>query len=153
MYETITFNVDQRQNVWFFDLWDLGWRNHQKFPLYRKPYTMKMMGRINAHIAASFPRSSFEVAEYIMIYRLRSMSRDTWPTQWKFCQHIGGRASHKCNTPFAKSNGRFFSDTKINMMPSSNLYDFWWVHKMHASVHFLFKIYWLLALTRSAPGF
>ena len=33
-----------------------------------------------------------------------------------------------------------FSDTKINMMPSSNLYDFWWVHKMHASVHFLCKI-------------
>ena len=27
-------------------------------------------------------------------------------------------------TPFAKSNGQFFPDTKINMMPSSNLYDF-----------------------------
>ena len=44
-------------------------------------------------------------------------------------------------TPFAKSNGRFFSETKISMMPSSNLYDFWWVHKMHASVHFLCKIH------------
>ena len=57
------------------------------------------------------------------------------------------------HTPFAKSNGRFFSDRKTNMMPSSNLYDFWRVHKIHASVHFLIKIYWLLALTRSAPGF
>ena len=28
------------------------------------------------------------------------------------------------STPFAKSNGRFFSDTKINMIPSSDLYDF-----------------------------
>ena len=28
------------------------------------------------------------------------------------------------HTPFAKSNGRFFSDTKINMIPLSNLYDF-----------------------------
>ena len=27
-------------------------------------------------------------------------------------------------TPFDKSNGRFFSDTKINMMPLSNLYNF-----------------------------
>ena len=35
-------------------------------------------------------------------------------------------------TPFAKSNVRCFPDTKINMMPSPNLYDFWWVHKMHA---------------------
>ena len=56
-------------------------------------------------------------------------------------------------TPFAKSNGRFFSDTKINMMPLSNLYDFWWVHKIYASVHFLCKIYWLFAFIRSAPGF
>ena len=56
-------------------------------------------------------------------------------------------------TPFAKSNGWFVSDTKINMMPLSNLYDFWWVHKMHASVHFLCKIYWLFTLTRFAPGF
>ena len=44
-------------------------------------------------------------------------------------------------TPFAKSNGRFFSDTEINMMPSSNLYDFWLVHKMHVAVHFMCKIY------------
>ena len=44
-------------------------------------------------------------------------------------------------TPFAKNNGRFFSDTKNNMMPLFNLYKFWWVHKMHASVHFLCKIY------------
>ena len=28
------------------------------------------------------------------------------------------------HTPFAKSNGRFLSDTKIIMMPLSNLYDF-----------------------------
>ena len=114
MYETITFNVDQRQNVWFwfFNLRDLRWRNHQNFSFYRKAYTMKssflldrktltckmMMGGINAHIAARFPRPSFEVAEYIMIYRLRYMSRDTWLTHWKFGQHIGGRASHECNT-------------------------------------------------------
>ena len=26
----------------------------------------------------------------------------------------------------------FFSDTNINMMPSSNLFEFCWVHKMHA---------------------
>ena len=45
-------------------------------------------------------------------------------------------------TPFAKSNGRFFfTDAKINMMPSSDLCDFWWVHEMHASVYFLYKIY------------
>ena len=56
-------------------------------------------------------------------------------------------------TPFAKSNGRFFQKQKINKMPLSNLYDFWWVHKMHASVHFLCKIYCLFALTRSALGF
>ena len=30
----------------------------------------------------------------------------------------------KSSTPFAKSNGRFFSDVKTNMMPLSNLYDF-----------------------------
>ena len=45
--------------------------------------------------------------------------------------------------PFAKSNGRFFFRYKINMMPSSYLYYFWWGHKMHASVNFLCKIYWL----------
>ena len=56
-------------------------------------------------------------------------------------------------TPFAKSNGRFFSDTKINMMASSNLHDFWWVHKMHVTVHVMCKIYWIFALTRTAPGF
>ena len=44
------------------------------------------------------------------------------------------------------------SNTKINTMPSSNLQEFWWMHKMHASAHFLCKIYWLFALTRSAPG-
>ena len=33
-------------------------------------------------------------------------------------------ASSVYYTPFAKTNGRFFSDTKINMMPLSNLYDF-----------------------------
>ena len=44
-------------------------------------------------------------------------------------------------TPFAKSNGRFFPDTKINTMPSSNLYEFWWVHKVHAGGTFLRKIY------------
>ena len=51
------------------------------------------------------------------------------------------QSSISYSTPFAKSNGRFFSDTKLNMMPLSNLYNFWWVHKMHASVHFLCKIY------------
>ena len=58
---------------------------------------------------------------------------------------------HQC-TPFAKSNGRFFPDTKIIMTTSSNLYNFWWVHEMHAIGHFLCKIYWLFALTRSALG-
>ena len=43
------------------------------------------------------------------------------------------------HTPFAKSNGQFFSNTKVNMMPLSNLYDFWWVHEIHASVHFWAK--------------
>ena len=62
-------------------------------------------------------------------------------------------SNHKPYTPFAKSNGRFFSDTKINMMLSSNLYDFWWVHKMYVTVHFMCKIYWPVASTRSAPGF
>ena len=28
-----------------------------------------------------------------------------------------------------------------------------WVHKIHTSVHFLCKLYWRFALTRSAPGF
>ena len=56
------------------------------------------------------------------------------------------------HTPFVKSNSRFFSDTKINMMPSSNLCNFWWVHKMHANVHLPCIICRLLALTRSAPG-
>ena len=46
----------------------------------------------------------------------------------------------------------FYQRQKINMVPSSDLYDFWWVHKMHASGHFLCKIYWLFALTHSAPG-
>ena len=59
---------------------------------------------------------------------------------------------HTQYTPFAKSNGRFFPDTKNNMMPSSNFYDFWWMHKMHTSGYFLRKIYWLFALTRSVPG-
>ena len=45
-------------------------------------------------------------------------------------------------TPFAKSNGRFIPDTKISMMPSSNLYNLWWVHKVHAGGHFLYKIYY-----------
>ena len=69
--------------------------------------------------------------------RVRIQEVDTW--HW--------------TTPFAKSNGRFFSDAKFNMIPSSNLYDFWWVNGMHAIVNFLCKIYWLFALTRSAPGF
>ena len=71
-----------------------------------------------------------------------------------------GAANNACRglstfsyTPFAKSNGRFFSDIKINMMPLSNLYDFRGVRKMHARVHFRCKIYWILALTRSSPGF
>ena len=53
----------------------------------------------------------------------------------------------------AKRNGRFFPDTQIIMTTSSNLYNFWWVHKMHEIGHFLCKIYWLFALTRSALGF
>ena len=56
------------------------------------------------------------------------------------------------STPFAKSNGRFFPDTKLIMMPSSNLYNFRWVHTKHASGHFLCKIYWLFPSTRSALG-
>ena len=43
--------------------------------------------------------------------------------------------------PSPKIMADFFPDTKINMMPSPNLYDFWWVHKMHASGHFPSKIY------------
>ena len=58
---------------------------------------------------------------------------------------------HQC-TPFANINGRFFPDTKIIMTTSSNLYNFWWVHEMHAIGHFLCKLYWLFALTRSALG-
>ena len=60
--------------------------------------------------------------------------------------------SKPLHTPFAKSNGRFFSETSINMMPSSNLYDFWWVHKMYASVHFLCKIYWFFCIDPFCTG-
>ena len=52
-------------------------------------------------------------------------------------------------TAFAKSNSRFFPDTKIITII---IVQFWWVHKMHASGHFLCEIYWLFALTHSAPG-
>ena len=62
------------------------------------------------------------------------------------------RRQHGWYTPFAESNGWFFPDTKIYMMLSSNLYNFWWVHSKHASDHFACKIYWLNALTRSTPG-
>ena len=55
--------------------------------------------------------------------------------------------------PSPKVMADFFSDTKIDMMSLSNLYDFWWVHIMHASVHFLCKIYRIFALTHFAPGF
>ena len=44
--------------------------------------------------------------------------------------------------PSSKFMADFFSDTKINMMPSPNLYDFWWVRKMHASGVFMRKINW-----------
>ena len=40
---------------------------------------------------------------------------------------------------------------KLNMMPPSNLHDFLWKYKLHASGHFLCKIYWLLALASYAP--
>ena len=55
-------------------------------------------------------------------------------------------------TPIDKSNGRFFSDAKINMMPSSNLHDFWWVYWMHVRVHFPCQIYWLFVLTPYPRG-
>ena len=55
-------------------------------------------------------------------------------------------------TPFDKSNGRFLSDAKINMMPSSNLHDFWWVYWMHVRVHFPCQIYWLFVLTPYPRG-
>ena len=60
-----------------------------------------------------------------------------------WCRQATSHYPSQCwprSTPFAKSNGRFFSDTKMNMMPSSNLYDFWWVHKMHVTVHFVQNI-------------
>ena len=56
------------------------------------------------------------------------------------------------STPFDKSNGRFFSDAKINVMPSSNLHDFWWVYWLHVRVHFPCKIYWFLGLTLYPRG-
>ena len=37
-----------------------------------------------------------------------------------------------------------------NRMPSSKLCDFWWVHTMHISDHFLCNTNWLFALTPSA---
>ena len=46
------------------------------------------------------------------------------------CHNISGSLHKRKYTSSAKSNGRFFSDRKINTMPSSNLYDFVWVHKM-----------------------
>ena len=55
-------------------------------------------------------------------------------------------------TPFDKSNGRFFSDAKINMIPSSNLHDFWWVYWMHVHVNFPCKIYWPFGLTLYPRG-
>ena len=55
-------------------------------------------------------------------------------------------------TPFDKSNGRFFSDAKINMMPSSNVHDFWLVYWMHERVHFPCKMYWLFGLTLYPRG-
>ena len=68
-------------------------------------------------------------------------------------RHWCGKHVSRNMHPSPKVMADFFSDTKINMMPLSILYDFWWVHKMHASLHFLCKIYWLFALTRFAPGF
>ena len=50
-----------------------------------------------------------------------------------------------------KRNGRIFSDTKPNMMPSLNLHDYLWLYEMPISGHFLCEI-WLFALTRYAPG-
>ena len=93
-------------------------------------------------------RRSAHVHEYIYIYR---MLRYVLLAD-RACLSLNNIVDWT-HTPFAKSNGRFFSETKINMLPSSNLYDFWWVHKMHVSVHFVCKIYWFFALTRSAPGF
>ena len=54
---------------------------------------------------------------------------------------------YSVTTPFDKSNGRFFSDVKIDMMPSPNLHDFWSVYWMHVHVHFPCKTYWPFGLT------
>ena len=34
------------------------------------------------------------------------------------------------------SDSDLFQTQKINMMPSSNLCDFWWMHEMYASGYF-----------------
>ena len=59
-----------------------------------------------------------------------------------------------CNTAFAKSNGQFFSDTKINIMPSNlHIFSRYGIYEIYVSGPFLWKIYWLLSLTRSVPRF
>ena len=55
-------------------------------------------------------------------------------------------------TPFEKSDGRFISEAKINMMPSSNLHDFWWVYWVHVRAHFPCKIYWHFGLALYPRG-
>ena len=70
-----------------------------------------------------------------------------WDSQLIFqCNHL------LSYTPFDKGNGRFFSDAKINMMPSSNLHHLWWVYLMHVRVHFPCKIYWTFGLTLYPRG-
>ena len=54
--------------------------------------------------------------------------------------------------PSTKVMADFFSDAKINMIPSSDLHDFWWVYWMHVRVHFSCKIYWPFGLTLYPRG-
>ena len=46
----------------------------------------------------------------------------------------------------------FFSHKKINMMPSFNLHNFWWMPGMYVSDHIPRKMYWRYVLIRYASG-
>ena len=90
--------------------------------------------------------------QFILIVKAQSHGQIQTKFKSKY-SHLSFYGSSIDIHPSPKVMAFFFSETKINMIPSSDLYYFWWVHEMYASVHFLCKIYWLFALTLSAPGF
>ena len=109
-------------------------------------------------VAPSWPDPYICIYIYIYIYIMSMYFAVTFITYHRAASFFFPTVRHPlrrfCNTAFAKSNGQFFSDTKINIMLSNlHIFSTYGIYEIYVSGHFLWKIYWLLSLTRSVPRF